>query len=148
MEGLWLQLLRKVDLIDGFDVTLPLTTTRTITLRPLHLGQFRDLNPPGLTVAPGAAAFGHKEHLSIKWSQNGEHVPEYDDQLGVTIDAQSSLQVLDHEESERVLGNVDSLVGIEWWEVEVQLTMDAIRKADEKVLRSKRLFVLGNRATD
>ena len=71
LEGLWLTLLKDVDLIDGFEEscganshTLPAEAGHTLTLQLVPVGQFRE------------AAVDVDEVYTISWYRDGEALPE------------------------------------------------------------------------
>lgn len=65
IEGLWLQLLKRVDLIDNIEIIWDQSKKNVfVRLLTLKLGQFR--SDPSL----------HRESLNIRWSVNGSALPD------------------------------------------------------------------------
>jgi hypothetical protein len=126
-ESLWLQLLKRVDLIDGIDESCEwhpdeeanrdLTNsvhpqaekgywTKIIDLKLVPLAQFR------------ASGIGYAESYSIVWSKSGHALPHFENQTRLEI-------------REEELGPVNSI------EVEVAFATEEVRKDPEGYLTSR-----------
>lgn len=87
VEGLWLELLKRVDLIDsvslGCSFDTPTTVQRIIEIRLLALAQFREVRTT------------HKEAYEIIWRRNGAPLPEFTNQTSVYIENTLAILTVD-----------------------------------------------------
>lgn len=79
IEGLWLQLLKRVDLIDKVDIIWDKYEENVfVKLATLKLGQFRGKLP-------------QHESLSIRWMRNGESLHNLDNQTQFILPSSDAL---------------------------------------------------------
>ena len=116
MEGLWLQLLRRVNLID--DITQSCkrlsvrTYSKTLSLKLVPLAHLRDAD----NIVWG------NEKYTIKWKRNGVEMPEFQDRTEVSLGT-----------------GLDGILGN--WTAQVTFSTNAIRVLDPALVNSATIEV-------
>lgn len=104
LEGLWLQLLKRVDLIDELVVTYEGSGENlSIHLTPVQLGEFRGASPSSL------------ESLEISWALNGTLLPQYSGKTIIDVpraDALGSWQAFVNFKTEEIRVESKYLTGL------------------------------------
>jgi hypothetical protein len=82
IEGLWLEMLKRISLIDAVETGCALkehgVAKRFIELKLLSLAQFRENK---------VHAAKHSESYVIEWSKDGQALPEYENQTVIEVES-------------------------------------------------------------
>ena len=98
LEGLWLALLKRVDLIDNIEERCNQDKTKFIDLRLVPLAHLRD-DP--LDV---------KENLTIRWSKDGQDLEEFTNETSIVVDGVGKYSVDVEFKTEEVKVDVDGFL--------------------------------------
>lgn len=100
LEGLWLALLKRVDLIDSIAERCNHDKTKSIDLRLVPLAHLRD----------DSDTVDVKESLTIRWSRDGQALENLTNQTSITVDGAGKYVVDVEFATEEVKVDVDGLL--------------------------------------